>query len=115
MSKGRASGNATAAFVGFVVEQAVTRLDGAAPRDEAATADLVHSMLADIGTRYEPQGDAEREARERASRTLAAEPALLAAFFQNVDVLFVDGANCADAVSAVTLRAMELSREGGAA
>ena len=113
MARDPAAGDATASFVGFVVEQAVTRVGAEAPRDEGATADLVRRMLADIGTRYGPSNDAEGVARDHAARLLAAEPPLLAAFFQNIDVLFVDGATCADAVSAVTLRAMEISRGGG--
>ena len=114
MARGPAADDAIASFVGFVVEQAVTRLGGESRRDESATADLVRNMLAGIGIRYDPQDDREREAREHAARLLAAEPPLLAAFFQNIDVLFVDGATCADAVSAVTLRAMEISRGDGA-
>ena len=114
MARDPAAGDATASFVGFVVEQAVTRVGAEAPRDEGATAELVRRMLADIGTRYEASNDAEGVVREHAAQLLAAEPPLLAAFFQNIDVLFVDGATCADAVSAVTLRAMEISRGGGA-
>ena len=115
MRKGEPAGDDTAAFVAFVVEQTVTRLGAEATRDEQATSELLRNLLADIGTRFEPKGDTEAQAREAAARVIAADPPLLAAVFTNLDVLFVDGATCADAMSAVTLRAMEISKGGGVA
>ena len=42
------------------------------------------------------------------ARRLLAEPAMLAAFFQNLDLLYEHGAPGADAVALVLMRAMEL-------
>ncbi|MDB4949236.1 MAG: hypothetical protein JWM27_1885 [Gemmatimonadetes bacterium] len=51
-------------------------------------------------------GDA--DAREDAARRLASQPPLLAAFFQNADLLYDERHPSADAVSAAVMRAVEL-------
>jgi hypothetical protein len=50
---------------------------------------------------------------DAAARHLLGEPALLAACFQNVDLLYLHAAPEADAVAARVMRALDLAARGG--
>ena len=97
-------------FVVHVVEQSVHRLGGRSRTGAVEMTAWMRRMLGDIGFASAPANADERDRRESAARTIAADAALLAAYFQSIDLLYANSAACADAASAVLMRAMELSR-----
>lgn len=107
----RGGASAAAAFVEAVTVQAAFPLGLDAPprewaRRERAVADAVLSLLMDAGT-----GGA--GPAPGAPAQLRHDPPLLAAFFQNVDLLYAHGYRDADAVSALVMRALEGLDEDG--
>lgn len=74
----------------------------APPRERRRTAEQVAELLR-AGERGDPP--------EAPARALVAEPALAAAVFQNVDLLYAAGWPAADAISAVVMRTVELAAE----
>jgi hypothetical protein len=102
------AGHAALPFAGAVVRQ----LDGVPepgggtrPRDPAATAGSVAALVRGCERADGPAGGA--------PAALAADPPLLAAFFQNVDLLYRHGYPHADAVGALVMGAVELLDEAG--
>lgn len=98
-------------FVGHVVSQYVHRL-GARPNDPATEHDVerrAYAIVDDAGDAHAITEPAALGRRDLAAHDLANDPALLAAFFQNIDLLYADRFVRADAVSALILRALEVS------
>ena len=98
-------------FVAHTMDHYVHRL-GASPGDPASAehvARRVRALVDDAGDAHAIVDPVALERRDRAAHELAGDPALLAAFFQNVDLLYAGQFFCADAVSALILRALELS------
>jgi hypothetical protein len=71
---------------------------------ESAAEQRALALLRDAGA----FGEAEIPPLDDVARRLLAEPAMLAAFFQNLDLLFEHRAPGANAVSLLLMRAMEL-------
>lgn len=108
MSQGAADG-----FIRAASEQAAHRL-GWSPEtvDDArreADAFGVVSTLVDRAASALRAGDG--SALAEGAFELASSPPLLAAFYQNIDLLYADGFADADAVSALIMRALEYSAE----
>ncbi len=78
---------------------------GAGAADGAGTDGAGTATEAGADTGVGAEADA---AIDDVARRLLAEPAMLAAFFQNLDLLYEHGAPGADAVALVLMRAMEL-------
>lgn len=97
-------GAAALPFARAVVTQ-LARAPGAAaaPAEERRVAEEVAAVLR--LARPESRGDA---GPERAGERLAADATLLAAFFQNVDLLYDHGYRHADAVSLAVMHAVSL-------
>lgn len=110
MSGEATADDAIAPFVQHVAEQIARRPHAASADARESVAVMVRGMLGEIGLAFMPANVVERDRRESAAHIVCADPALLAAFFQNLDVLYANSAPCADAASAVLMRAMELSR-----
>lgn len=100
-----------AGFMTHVVEQYVHRLGAPAsdPAGERGVALRVCALVDDAGDASTSTDPSALRRRERGAHDLANDPALLAAFFQNIDLLYADRFHQADAVSALVLRALELS------
>lgn len=93
---------AALAFLAAVVEQVVHHLRPAPPADSAV------EEWAVAGRALALLRDAAAGELDAAARRLIAEPEMLAAFFQNADLLYVEAAAQADAVGAVVMRALEV-------
>lgn len=106
-------------FVSHVVEQYIHRLGAVSdsPISERGEALRVRALIDHAGDAHLIEEPRALALRDRAAHDLAGDPALLAAFFQNIDLLYADRFPRADAVSALILRALELSasipRSGG--
>lgn len=90
------------AFLTAVAEQVVHHLRPRPPLD--ATGD----EWAVVGRALELLREAAAGEVDAPARRLIAEPEMLAAFFQNVDLLYAEAAIQADAVGAVVMRALEV-------
>ena len=90
-------------FLAAVAEQVVHHLRPEPPVDAAATEEWAVASRALALMREAVEGEIDAPARR-----LLAEPEMLAAFFQNVDLLYAAAAREADAAGAVVMRAMEL-------
>jgi hypothetical protein len=103
----RVGGDAALRFLEAVVVQAAFPLGlDVAPAEQAererTVARLALELVAGAGRKEEGDG-----AEHTAAARLRREPALLAAFFQNVDLLYEHGFAGADAVSLLVMRALE--------
>ena len=84
---------------------------GADPADASTTERMIDARvaaLAVLGDCGALGGRREQERVDAAARLLLANPPLLAAFFQNLDLLYHHGAPGATEVSLLLMRAMEL-------
>lgn len=102
-----------AGFIQAASEQVSHRLGWNAPVEEPARREVeAHGF---VTTLVERAVSAFRLRDEReldeAAHELASHAPVLAAFFQNIDLLYADGFAEADAVSALVMRALEFSAE----
>jgi hypothetical protein len=99
-------------FLDTVAEQAVRQLgwrDSEGRGDSASNArEVARLLVEDAVGASEERHDVRLD---RAARELAHAPPLLAAFYQNIDLLYGCGYESADAVSALVMRALERSAE----
>ena len=105
--------NAAAGFIRAASEQAAHRL-GWSPdhpdeaRRETDAYGFVTALLERSAAAYRLSDD---RALDEAALELASSPPMLAAFYQNIDLLYNDRFEDADAVSALVMRALEHSAE----
>lgn len=105
--------DAAAGFIRAASEQAAHRLGWTAggtddPSRESNARVFVSSL---VERAVEAERASDDRALSRAAFELASSPPMLAAFYQNIDLLYADGFRDADAVSALIMRALEHSAE----
>jgi hypothetical protein len=109
----RSDGGGALPFLEAVVVQAAFPLGLDLPTDERAEREPeVAGLALELLLGAEAAGEAAPHPEAAAAR-LRGDPALLAAFFQNVDLLYRHAFAGADAVSLLVMRALEEPRAGG--
>lgn len=105
--------SAALGFIRAASEQAAFRLgwNDAEPDLSRRHADAAGMVTALLERAVDATRIGDSRALSVAAHELAASPPMLAAFYQNIDLLYMDGFADADAVSALIMRALEHSAE----
>lgn len=96
-------GDAAAPFIAAVAVQLARATESAPPDEERSVAERAVAVL-----RLAHRSPRAEAGPERAGELLGGDVALLAAFFQNVDLLYEHGYTHADAVSLAVMHAVSL-------